>query len=97
MSDNGGMSRGASTFAVICAGAAVAIAAYAVYQRVYLAKTKSTASYKLEEFRKAASTPLSKLRSISNALCTEMHAGLIKDGGSRLKMLVSYVDELPNG
>eukprot|EP00243_Klebsormidium_subtile_P002992 TRINITY_DN16126_c0_g1_i1.p1 TRINITY_DN16126_c0_g1~~TRINITY_DN16126_c0_g1_i1.p1 ORF type:complete len:513 (-),score=122.60 TRINITY_DN16126_c0_g1_i1:323-1861(-) len=97
MSDNGSTSRGASTFALICAGAAVAIAAYAVYQRVYVVKTKSTAAYKLEEFRKEASTPLSKLRSISNALCTEMHAGLIKDGGSRLKMLISHVDELPNG
>jgi hexokinase len=90
-------SRAGTSLAVICAGAAVAIAAYAVYQRVYASKASSTAAYKLEEFRKAASTPLSKLRFISNALCTEMHAGLIKDGESRLKMLVSYVDELPNG
>ncbi|KAI3775091.1 hypothetical protein L1987_49659 [Smallanthus sonchifolius] len=30
-------------------------------------------------------------------MTVEMHAGLASEGGSKLKMLISYVDNLPTG
>jgi hypothetical protein len=30
-------------------------------------------------------------------MVVEMHAGLASDGGSKLKMLLTFVDALPNG
>jgi len=37
------------------------------------------------------------LRQVVDAMAVEMHAGLVSEGGSRLKMLPSYVDQLPEG
>ncbi|CAN1286183.1 HXK1 [Linum perenne] len=41
------------------------------------------------------STP--KLKQVADAMVVEMHAGLASEGGSKLKMLISYVDNLPTG
>jgi len=32
-----------------------------------------------------------------DAMAVEMHAGLASEGNSELKMLLTYVDKLPNG
>ncbi|GKD11407.1 hexokinase 1a, partial [Tanacetum coccineum] len=42
-------------------------------------------------------TDIGKLKQIGDAMCVEMHAGLASEGGSKLKMLISYVDNLPTG
>lgn len=49
------------------------------------------------EIESTCALPMEKLKQISSAMETEMHAGLASDGGSKLKMLLSYVDKLPTG
>nr|4QS9_A Chain A, Hexokinase-1 [Arabidopsis thaliana] len=51
----------------------------------------------LKAFEEDCATPISKLRQVADAMTVEMHAGLASDGGSKLKMLISYVDNLPSG
>jgi hypothetical protein len=51
----------------------------------------------IEEVERALSTPTALLRSISDALVAEMERGLRGDIHSQLKMLISYVDNLPTG
>jgi hexokinase len=34
---------------------------------------------------------------VADAVAVEMHAGLASDGGSKLGMIISYVDSLPSG
>ncbi|GJX17958.1 hexokinase-1-like protein [Tanacetum coccineum] len=51
----------------------------------------------LTEFEENCATDLNKLKQIGDAMCVEMHAGLASEGGSKLKMLISYVDKLPTG
>ncbi|KAI3849982.1 hypothetical protein MKX03_035961 [Papaver bracteatum] len=55
--------------------------------------TKATSI--LKEFEKQCATPIEKLRQVSDAMAAEMHAGLASEGGTKLKMLNSYVDNLP--
>ncbi|OVA18579.1 Hexokinase [Macleaya cordata] len=42
-------------------------------------------------------TPLPVLRHVADAMADEMRAGLAVDGGSDLKMILSYVNTLPTG
>uniref|UniRef100_A0A0E0MSH1 Phosphotransferase n=1 Tax=Oryza rufipogon TaxID=4529 RepID=A0A0E0MSH1_ORYRU len=49
------------------------------------------------ELRERCATPASLLRDVAAAMAGEMGAGLEKEGGSRVKMLLSYVDKLPTG
>jgi hypothetical protein len=49
------------------------------------------------ELRVRCETPPSMLREVAAEMAREMGAGLEKDGGSRVKMLLSYVDKLPTG
>ncbi|KAM3347362.1 hypothetical protein ACQJBY_021366 [Aegilops geniculata] len=49
------------------------------------------------DLREKCATPLSLLRDVAAAMADEMCAGLEKEGGSRVKMLLSYVDKLPTG
>ncbi|PPD96165.1 hypothetical protein GOBAR_DD06799 [Gossypium barbadense] len=51
----------------------------------------------VKEFEEKCATPISKLRQVADAMLVEMHAGLASEGGSKLKMLISYVDNLPTG
>ncbi|CAK9139886.1 unnamed protein product [Ilex paraguariensis] len=51
----------------------------------------------LKEFEEKCGTPTSKLMQVADAMTVEMHAGLASEGGSKLKMLISYVDNLPTG
>uniref|UniRef100_A0A2P2KLF2 Phosphotransferase n=1 Tax=Rhizophora mucronata TaxID=61149 RepID=A0A2P2KLF2_RHIMU len=51
----------------------------------------------LKEFEEKCGTPMRKLRQVADAMTVEMHAGLASEGGSKLKMLISYVDNLPTG
>ncbi|CAL0332500.1 unnamed protein product [Lupinus luteus] len=51
----------------------------------------------VKEFEKQCGTPIQKLRQIGDAMEVEMHAGLASEGASKLKMLISFVDNLPTG
>ncbi|KAK3435839.1 hypothetical protein EUGRSUZ_C00569 [Eucalyptus grandis] len=51
----------------------------------------------VKELEEKCGTPVWKLRQVADAMVVEMHAGLAYDGGSKLKMLISYVDSLPTG
>ncbi|KAL3744870.1 hypothetical protein ACJRO7_014043 [Eucalyptus globulus] len=51
----------------------------------------------VKELEEKCGTPVWKLRQVAEAMVVEMHAGLASDGGSKLKMLISYVDSLPTG
>ncbi|XP_006643859.1 hexokinase-8 [Oryza brachyantha] len=49
------------------------------------------------DLRERCATPASLLRDVASAMADEMGAGLEEEGGSRVKMLLSYVDKLPTG
>ncbi|MBA0568039.1 hypothetical protein Golob_005558 [Gossypium lobatum] len=51
----------------------------------------------LKEFEEKCGTPSSKLKQVADAMTVEMHAGLASEGGSKLKMIISYVHNLPTG
>ncbi|KAF7028250.1 hypothetical protein CFC21_040205 [Triticum aestivum] len=49
------------------------------------------------DLREKCATPPSLLCDVAAAMADEMCAGLGKEGGSRVQMLLSYVDKLPTG
>jgi len=49
------------------------------------------------DLRAKCEKPPSMLREVAAEMAREMGAGLEKEGGSRVKMLLSYVDKLPTG
>lgn len=51
----------------------------------------------LTKLQKDCATPLPVLRHVADAMAVDMRAGLAVDGGSDLKMILSYVDTLPTG
>nr|XP_043613414.1 hexokinase-3 [Erigeron canadensis] len=83
--------------AVGCAVASCAIAAVMVGKRVKNRRRWWKVIKVLEEFDDVAGTPVSRLKQVVDAMAVEMHAGLASEGGSKLKMLLTFVDNLPNG
>lgn len=51
----------------------------------------------LTKLKNDCATPLPVLRHVADAMAEDMRAGLLVDGGSDLKMILSYVDALPTG
>lgn len=51
----------------------------------------------LKKLQRDCATPLPVLRHVAGAMAADMRAGLAADGGSDLKMILSYVDSLPSG
>ncbi|KAF6164803.1 hypothetical protein GIB67_015981 [Kingdonia uniflora] len=51
----------------------------------------------LIDLQKSCATPLPVLRHVADAMTDDMRAGLVCDGGSDLKMILSYVNSLPTG
>ncbi|KAK2971455.1 hypothetical protein RJ640_020861 [Escallonia rubra] len=49
----------------------------------------------LTKLQRDCATPLPVLRHVADAMADDMRAGLAVDGGSDLKMILSYVDSLP--
>ncbi|KAK6137034.1 hypothetical protein DH2020_029223 [Rehmannia glutinosa] len=69
---------------------------------ISLSKIKSSGRWAkaeaiLRELEEKCGAPKAKLRQVADAMTMEMHAGLASEGGSKLKMLISYVDNLPTG
>ncbi|XP_035830653.1 hexokinase-1-like [Helianthus annuus] len=83
--------------AVIGGAATCATAALVVRHRMQISKQCVKSADILKELEEKCATPTSKLRQIADAMTAEMHAGLASEGGSKLKMRVSYVDNLPTG
>ena len=85
------------TVAVVCAAAACAVAALVVRNRMKSLGKWAKVMAILKELEEQCGTPTAKLRQVADAMTVEMHAGLASEGGSKLKMLISYVDNLPTG
>ncbi|CAI9779979.1 unnamed protein product [Fraxinus pennsylvanica] len=92
-----GTGKVAVAAAVIGAAAAVGVAAYIVRQRMKSSGEWAKAMAIVKEFEEKCGAPEVKLKQVADALTVEMHAGLASEGGSKLKMLISYVDNLPTG
>lgn len=74
-----------------------AVAAVVVGRRVRSRKKWRKVVGVLKELEEDCGTPVSRLRQVVDAMAVEMHAGLASEGGSKLKMLLTFVDKLPNG
>ncbi|KAM3380158.1 hexokinase-1 [Capsicum galapagoense] len=83
--------------AVVGAAAVCAVAALIVNHRMRKSNKWARAISILREFEEKCGTPDSKLKQVADAMTVEMHAGLASEGGSKLKMLITYVDNLPTG
>lgn len=92
------MRKVAVTTTVVCA-AAVCAAAAALIVRHHIKSSGrwAKAIAILKELEEKCGTPIGKLRQVADAMIVEMHAGLASEDGSKLKMLISYVDNLPTG
>lgn len=51
----------------------------------------------LIDLQRDCATPLPLLRHVADSMTADMRAGLVVDGGSDLKMILTYVDNLPTG
>jgi len=91
------MGKVAVGVAVVCAAVVCAAAALAVRYRMSSSRKWARIKAILKEFKEKCVTPNAKLRLVADAMDVEMHAGLASEGGSKLKMLISYVDNLPTG
>ncbi|XP_044479484.1 hexokinase-1-like [Mangifera indica] len=90
---------GKTTVVVACAAAvAVGLGAAVVVRR----RTKRDGNWgkamgMLKELEEKCATPVAKLKQVADAMTVEMHAGLASQGGSKLQMIISFVDSLPTG
>ncbi|KAL1559119.1 hexokinase A [Salvia divinorum] len=91
------MGKVAVGVAVIGTAAVVATAALLVRQRMRSSGRWARTRALVKEFEEKCGTPEAKLKQIADAMTVEMHAGLASEGGSKLKMLISFVDNLPTG
>ncbi|XP_027180725.1 hexokinase-3-like isoform X1 [Coffea eugenioides] len=80
-----------------CAVAMCVVAGTMVGKRVKSRRRWRKVVKILEEFEEGCATPVEKLRQVVDAMAVEMHAGLASEGGSKLKMLLTFVQNLPNG
>lgn len=83
--------------AVVCTAAVCAAAVLLMRHKMKNSGKWAKAMDILKEFEEKCETPIGKLRQVADAMTVEMHAGLASEGGSKLKMLISYVDNLPTG
>ncbi|XP_020108796.1 hexokinase-3-like [Ananas comosus] len=83
--------------AVGCAVVSCAIAAALAWRRARGRGRWRRAAEVVREFEEGCATPVARLRQVVDAMVVEMHAGLASDGGSKLKMLLTFVDSLPDG
>ncbi|POO01113.1 Hexokinase [Trema orientale] len=83
--------------AVGVAVAACAVAAVVVGRRVKSKRKWRRVVGVLRELEESCETTVGRLKQVVDAMAVEMHAGLASEGGSKLKMLLTFVDKLPNG
>ncbi|CAA2987001.1 hexokinase-3-like [Olea europaea subsp. europaea] len=83
--------------AVGCALAACVVASVMVGRRVRRKRAWRRVVRVLEELEEGCATQVGRLRQVVDAMAVEMHAGLVSEGGSKLKMLLTFVHNLPSG
>ena len=81
----------------MCAATACAVAALIISCRTRNQNRVKRAIAILRDFEDKCSTPVHKLRHVVDSLVKEMNEGLASEGSSKLKMLISYIDNLPIG
>ncbi|KAF9665630.1 hypothetical protein SADUNF_Sadunf16G0143000 [Salix dunnii] len=91
------MGKVAVGVAVGVAVVACAVAGMVVGRRVGSRRKWKRVVRVLKELEEACETPVGRLRQVVDAMVVEMHAGLASEGGSKLKMLLTFVDHLPTG
>lgn len=64
---------------------------------IMVAAVEAVAEKVVAQLREDCATPAAQLDGVAAAMEEEMRAGLREEGGSKIKMIVSYVDNLPNG
>ncbi|KAL7113490.1 hypothetical protein ACP275_04G064100 [Erythranthe tilingii] len=80
-----------------CAVAACVVAAVMVGRTVRRRSGWRRVLRVLEELEEGCATPVGRLRQVVDAMAVEMHAGLASEGGSKLKMLLTFIHNLPTG
>ncbi|KAJ9164317.1 hypothetical protein P3X46_023912 [Hevea brasiliensis] len=83
--------------AVGVAVVACAVAGVVVGRRVRSRRKWGRVVGVLRELEESCETTVGRLRQVVDAMAVEMHAGLASEGGSKLKMLLTFVDHLPTG
>ncbi|KAH7686375.1 Hexokinase protein [Dioscorea alata] len=92
------MGKAVVAAAVVAGAAAVAMAALVVRRRMVTSAARWAPVMEIvEEFNKQCAMSATRLNQLANDMAVKMEAGLASDGGSELKMLLSYVDNLPTG
>ncbi|XP_057505494.1 hexokinase-1-like [Actinidia eriantha] len=91
------MGKATVCVAAVCAGAVCVGAALVVRHRMRSSGRWAKAAAIVKELEEKCGTPIGKLRQVTDAMAVEMHAGLASEGGSKLKMIISFVDNLPTG
>lgn len=82
--------------AVTVAVATCALAAVVVGRRVRSRRKWKKVANVVRELEEGCDTRVGRLRQVVDAMAVEMHAGLASEGGSKLKMLLTFVDNPPN-
>ncbi|GFY98386.1 hexokinase 1 [Actinidia rufa] len=91
------MGKATVCVAAVCAGAVCVGAAVVVRHRMRSSGRWAKAAAIVKDLEEKCGTPIGKLRQVADAMAVEMHAGLASEGGSKLKMIISFVDNLPTG
>ncbi|KAJ8751192.1 hypothetical protein K2173_016373 [Erythroxylum novogranatense] len=91
------MGKVAVGVAVGLAVVACAVAGLMVGRRVKSRKKWKRVVGIFRELEEDCETTVGRLRQVVDAMDVEMHAGLASEGGSKLKMLLTFVDRLPTG
>ncbi|OAY48483.1 hexokinase-3 [Manihot esculenta] len=91
------MGRVTLGLAVGVAVVACAVAGVVVGRRVRSRRKWGRVVGVLRELEESCETTVGRLRQVVDAMAVEMHAGLASEGGSKLKMLLTFVDHLPTG
>ncbi|XP_024533280.1 hexokinase-1 [Selaginella moellendorffii] len=81
----------------VCTALSCAVAAMVVNKQMQKNVNWGRVQATIKEFRDGCATPLQRLQKLAADMHKEMIAGLAKDGGSKLKMLLSFVEKLPSG
>ncbi|CAN6456783.1 unnamed protein product [Victoria cruziana] len=81
----------------VAMGAAIVCATTACMPAVRGSGQENPAGMILRELDKRCAAPVEQLRLLADDMVAEMHAGLVTEDGNLLKMIISYVDNLPTG
>ncbi|KAG1335352.1 hexokinase-2 [Cocos nucifera] len=91
------MGKAVVAAAMAGAMAVCTVAALVLRRRIQSVVRWARAVEIVKELKERCATPIGLLKQVADAMAVEMQAGLASEGDSKLKMLISYVDNLPSG